>query len=120
MSYKLFLDDMRVPSDVTWVSLPTLNRKDWVIVRNYDDFVSCIESRGLPSFITFDHDLADEHYHTGDQSTYVEKTGYDCAKWLVDYCMTHNYEIPKFQVHSLNPVGAKNISMYITNAKRHM
>ena len=88
--YNLFLDDVREPDKVTWVNLPPV---EWTIVRNYNQFVSTIERFGLPNFISFDHDLAEEHYHPAMYSENVsdynklytnchfkEKTGYDCAK----------------------------------------
>lgn len=96
---KLFLDDER--------SCP----EGWECVRNYGEFKDFIISRGMPEVISFDHDLGLEHYRdaaTGviDYSKYVERTGYDCAKLLVEWG-----EYPKFViVHSFNPVGARNIS----------
>jgi hypothetical protein len=96
-------------------------REEWIVVKNYDEFVNYISTNGLPYLISFDHDLADEHY---DQSLYLtnyddmsksfkEKTGLDCAKWLVDYCLDNSLKLPKFVVHSMNPVGAENISSYL-------
>ena len=55
----LFLDDLRNPKDVIWVNLPEV---EWTVVRNYDDFVNTIIDKGVPTRISFDHDLADEHY----------------------------------------------------------
>jgi hypothetical protein len=116
--YNIFLDDIRVPSDVTWVSVP---KKDYLIVRNYDLFVKTIKHKGIPDFISFDHDLADQHYGDGLKNDnikydkYTEKTGYDCAKWLVNYCGENNLNLPEYMVHSLNPVGAKNILMYLNS-----
>lgn len=95
MTYKLFLDDCRIP--------PT---DGWTVVKSYDEFCFCIETHGLPKMISFDHDLADVHYN-GDYST--EKTGYDCAKWLVEYCVDNNLKLPEFECHSMNPVGKRNI-----------
>lgn len=127
MSYKLFLDDERIPQRVTWTKLPL---GPWTIVRNYDIFVKHITNFGLPSFVTFDHDLADEHYPCFEPSgginnmnkisydKYKEKTGYDCAKWLCDYCAEHNLDFPAYTVHSMNPIGRENISNYIENYKR--
>lgn len=121
MSYKLFLDDERYPRQVHWVQEVFLNPFDWVIVRSYAEFVKYIEENGLPSIISFDHDLSDEHYAEGFQglpprSDYKEKTGYECAKWLVEYCMDHKKKIPKFYVHSLNPVGRENIKCLLMQA----
>lgn len=70
MSYKLFLDDERNPYKVTWVKLPL---GPWVVVRNYDQFIKHITNHGIPSFVSFDHDLADEHYR---QSMYDKDKHY--------------------------------------------
>ena len=113
----IFLDDYREPSDVTWAKLPETFH--WVIVRNYEQFVMLIDNLMTPpAFIAFDHDLADAHYE-GDFSNPDEKTGYDCAKALVDICLDHGWDIPEFIVHSLNPVGAENIRKFLQNAKEH-
>lgn len=122
--YKLFLDDERWPEQVTWVPLPTTFRNHWTIVRNYDEFVKCIEERGLPEFITFDHDLAFEHYKEGFAGTapkyedYKEKTGYHCAEWLVNYCILNDRSLPPFQVHSMSPVGRENIRRVLAGFQR--
>ena len=92
--YKLYLDDLRVPIQ----SYPLMNNSDWRIVRSYDEFVKTISSDGLPNIISFDHDLAFEHYRQSmydpdkhytnyyTDGTFKEKTGFECAKWLVEYC----------------------------------
>ena len=64
-----------------------------------------IETNGFPNFISFDHDLG------------LEESGYDCAKWLVDYCLDHNLHLPEFEVHSQNPVGKENILALLNNFK---
>ena len=118
----LFLDDVRVPSDVTWSKFPYADM-EWNIVRSYAEFVAYIEKNGMPDVISFDHDLADEHYTPEEYwndyeaskayqeaRNYTEKTGNDCAKWLVEYCLDNNVTMaPLILVHSLNPVGADNI-----------
>jgi hypothetical protein len=89
------------------------------LVRNYQEFVDLITLRGIPKFVTYDHDLADKHYGHGLKNDdipydqYAEKTGYDCAKWLVDYCMKKGVKHPPYQVHSMNPVGKQNIISYV-------
>lgn len=145
MGYNLFLDDERNPGDVRWVGLPNVV---WEVVRNYDEFVKIVTSFGVPDYVTFDHDLADQHYaamaqevaatkeekytfwmpsddyeHSGLNLTFdygPERTGYDCAKWLVDFCVHRGVKFPRYQVHSLNPVGSERIRHYIENAKKHM
>ena len=128
MKYKLFLDDERLPKHVTWVSLP---EGPWVIVRNYNEFVDYIDGNGVPSFVSFDHDLSLEHYpHTISGKLYLpkdisydiynEKTGYDCAKWLVDHCIQNKLNFSEYQVHSMNPIGKENIIKYIESYKRSL
>jgi hypothetical protein len=118
--YKLFLDDERFPRQVTWVRLPTTIDNHWTIVRSYDEFVKTIQEKGMPEFISFDHDLAEEHYREGYRGAepvygvYKEKTGYEAAKWLRQYCDERGLRVPAFTVHSMNPIGRVNI----TNALR--
>ncbi len=108
--YSIFLDDIRNPQDITWINLFTT---DYVIVRNYSDFVNTVSRFGVPFFVTFDHDLSD--FTSSD----YEMTGYDCAKWLVEYCIDNRKSIPKFAVHSMNSVGAENIRKCLLNARRY-
>jgi len=116
-NYNLFLDDIRVPTNVTWVDIP--KDQHYSLVRNYQEFVDLITLRGLPKFACYDHDLSDCHYGDGlndrgiDYDSYTEKTGYDCAKWLVDYCMKNGVKHPPYVVHSMNPVGKQNIISYV-------
>ena len=63
-TYNLFLDDVRNPKDCCQY-MPDAKfyfNSEFVIVRNYDEFVNFIRKNGLPNIISFDHDLADEHY----------------------------------------------------------
>jgi hypothetical protein len=35
---------------------------------------------------------------------------YDCAKWLINYCIDNKKELPaEILIHSMNPVGSANI-----------
>lgn len=125
--YYLFLDDVRIPKDVKWVQLPPAN---WIIVRSYDAFVKTIEEKGVPEFIAFDHDLAEEHYRKSmynpdrhynsyyTDGTFKGKTGFDCAKWFVQYCLDNGKKIPDYQVHSMNPIGKENIIGLMEQGKR--
>ena len=111
MTYTLFLDDIRYPEDVR-VDLGPY--RDVIICRSMDDAVWAVRQYGLPTFISFDHDLADTHYIIGDG----EKTGYTFAKWFCDYVMDNKLDLPvgfSYAVHSMNPVGAENIRMYMEN-----
>jgi hypothetical protein len=119
--YYLFLDDIRMPTDVSWVELPNV---EWTIIRNYSEFRNIILNLGIPEFVTYDHDLSDCHYGHGlnndaiPYDSYIEKTGYDCAKWLVDYCISKNLPHPPCVVHSMNPIGKLNIVSYINSYNR--
>lgn len=121
-SYYLFLDDIRHVKDVTWVELPTV--KKWFIVRNYDEFTHLIEKKGLPEFISFDHDLAEEHYNDSmmlfqdPYHSFKEQTGADCARWLTDYCYDLNLDLPKYQIHSMNSIGGANIKSILESYKK--
>jgi hypothetical protein len=100
--WTLFLDDIRFPESVKLVG----PKSKVIICRSFDDAVWSINNYGMPDFISFDHDLGEG------------KTGYDFAKWLGDYIMDNNMKIDSwftYQVHSANPVGAKNIDEYMKN-----
>ena len=125
MSYKLFLDDVRRPATAySYMELPILLEPDWIIVRNYYAFISIIQKKGVPNVIAFDHDLADIHYKVQSfnyEDENYEKTGYHCAKWLLDYCLDNNEKPPqRIIIHSMNPYGSANIkSLFDTYYKIH-
>ncbi len=117
MSYNLFLDDERIPSDVYWVSIGI---GPWVIVRDYDQFCDYIDAFGIPDKVSFDHDLAQAHYQAymlGSEDYGPEQTGLHCAKTLVDECHERGVAFPPYTVHSMNTVGKVNIINYIENAR---
>lgn len=137
MKNLLWLDDIRNPFLNLEGKMPQDENGDWYNVNwvlNYEQFTQWIEIFGLPDAISFDHDLADEHYtpeyfwDNYDESKkyqewkskhYKEKTGMDCAKWLVDYCLDNKKTLPKIYVHSANPVGSDNIRSLLTNFVKH-
>jgi hypothetical protein len=106
----LFIDDERKPKDVTWILIGGVGfwGANWDVVRSLPEAKKWVLENGFPDVISFDHDLGEAHYG-GDYSD--GKTGYDFAKWLVEYDLDTN-TMPKdfrFTVHSLNPIGAENI-----------
>jgi hypothetical protein len=127
--YNLFLDDERFPyvsnpelDDVSafhYTNYEPFKKEDWIIVRNYNDFVKEVEKRGLPKKCSFDHDLGDVS-KIKKYDNFLEKTGYDCAKWLCDYCQDNELKFPEYFIHSMNPTGANNIRTYIENYKKHV
>ena len=127
MVYKLYLDDLRLPRQ----TYPLTKNDDWVVARNYDEFIKTITDKGMPFFISFDHDLSTEHYPFVEKDggihspkvipydRYTEKTGFHCAKWLVEYCIDKNLDLPVYECHSANPVGAANIRSYLESYTKH-
>lgn len=94
MRWSLFLDDIRNPKGPS----PT---NGWIVARSFAEALTAIHTLGPPVFISFDHDLGED-----------VPTGMDLAKWLVDQELDGNLSLPRgftFNVHSANPVGAKNI-----------
>lgn len=111
--FNIFLDDERFPKNVTWVKLPLV---EWVIVRSYNSFIQVIKQRGLPLRISFDHDLSD--FDKGRTKNFKERTGMDCAAWLVEYCMAHELDLPIYYVHTMNPIGKENIISLFESYKK--
>ena len=114
MAYNLFIDDFRMPKDAfAYMKLPQYITKEWIVVRNFYAFITIIQNKGIPDSISFDHDLSDSHYNTElniPYDQYTEKTGYHCAKWLIDYCIDNNKKLPaEILIHSMNPAGSLNI-----------
>lgn len=116
-SYKLFLDDNRVPegahlydSDVSLLSASSTRKIDWEIVRSYDAFVKMIDERGIPEVVSFDNDLNNDHmeaYVKASMCGYYEwenlkKTGIHCAIYLKNKCKELGVKFPKYYIHSAN------------------
>lgn len=114
---RIYLDDIRTPID-----------SNWLVVRSYEEFVETVQRIGLENIdtISLDHDLgpsAMQEWHTNVYVNYTlnydnitEKTGYDCAKWLVEQWLDGK-AVPQVIVHSANAIGASNIIGYINNYK---
>ncbi|MFY9075957.1 hypothetical protein CRU99_13530 [Malaciobacter mytili] len=101
MDIKLYLDDLRPLPD-----------NSYILVRSYEEATKFVNKYGIPSFISFDHDLG------VDKNEKLLPTGYDFAKWLVEMDMDKIYLFPEnfsFKVHSANPVGKINIETYLNN-----
>jgi hypothetical protein len=132
----IYLDDVRTPKQGPAEGL------EWTVVRNYQEFVDAVKSVGLENIhiISLDHDLGDsamsEYFNNVspnyqlDYNNIKEKTGYDCAKWLVEHFYQTNQDrlnqdrftrrsvpvkFPTVYVHSANPIGSANIMGYINN-----
>lgn len=121
MKKLLWLDDLRNPFKEHKVSVQyvcyeymdiepsDMDKEVEVIwVKTQSEFESYITECGLPDFISFDNDLG---IGNGE--------GYDCAKWLVEYCMNNNVQLPEWYVHSANPVAQENINQLLLNFTKY-
>lgn len=130
----LWLDDVRDPFDknIDWLIFSPIGRNvDAHWVTSYTEFVDWIMINGLPDGICFDHDLGMEHikwyFNNGGNNNppdpsladFTMKTGFDCAKWLVNYCMENDLDLPPYGIQSANPVGRENIDKYLKNFIKH-
>lgn len=103
----IWVDDIRNPKKF----LRNYSQYSEVIwVKHYIEFIRVIQ-KWLPKdshiAISFDHDLGEDY------------SGYDCAKFLVEYCLDHDIQLPsQIMVHSKNPVGANNIRMLLSNFRQ--
>jgi hypothetical protein len=88
--YRIFLDDIRVPSDI----YPN-DSQNWEVVRNLTEFKKKVEDCGVPEFISFDNDLGENM-----------EEGKDAAKWLV-FEMELDISDMDFIVHSANSSGVR-------------
>ena len=127
---KLFLDDYRAPIDCftyMYKHIGNANHiyldKDWFIVKNYLEFCKWISTNGLPDIISFDHDLADEHYLYDEMDApceqYEEKTGADALKFLLQICKQNNFKLPIIYIHTMNPVGRENMNNILNKYKEN-
>ena len=138
----LWLDDIRDPLEGDWLvfsPIPQPFKVTWV--KDYNGFVKWITDNGLPDGICFDHDLSDFQafyngypdrleadleeaktqgkLHLWNEQLEQEKTGLDCCKWLIDYCIDNDKELPKWNCQSANPVGKENMNALLNNFRKH-
>lgn len=91
---KIYLDDiMDCPNGMT-------------VCRTAQEAIDLIKTNKV-SFISFDHDLG------------TKMTGYDGAKFIEEAFVNKEIEnLPKWEIHSANPVGAKRIQAAMMSAER--
>ena len=99
MKWKLYIDDERNPKS-----------EGWYIARSVQSAKNLVTEYGMPSYISFDHDLG------GDE------TSMQFIKWLVDEVLDGKLSFPEgfeYNVHSANPVGAENIKSLMNGIIKH-
>ena len=129
MGYNLFLDDNFLPTDIADLTDVEKDRKRyrtyrWTIVKTYEEFIDFITKNGAPDIVSFDHDLAPEHWdfiYNDENWAKIDdeiiinydlfeiKTGYHAAEWLLEYCSSRQLKMPICLIHSQNKIGKKNI-----------
>lgn len=93
MSYKLYIDDERLPPE---------SRPDFILAKTYHEAITIIEEKGIPEHISFDYYL-DRHF-----------TGLDVAMWLITHCEYHDLE-PNFtyQCHSSDKSARRDLVEFL-------
>lgn len=102
MAWKLFLDDERDPVG-----------NDWIVCRCMSEAAIMCEVHGLPTFISFDHDLG-EGFAIQD----YDNTGMGFLHWMIDQVLDGKFTLPAefdYDIHSQNPIGAANIRNLLDN-----
>ena len=131
----LYLDDLRDPSQEFHLNnikkdVPNLDDYTIVWIKDFNGFKYYIAHEKMPDIISFDHDLSLEHYTPEEYwsdyqkskeyqlekyKSYEYKTGLGCAEYLIEHCRNNNLQLPKWFVHSANPVGADFIREKLNN-----
>lgn len=95
--YGLWLDDERQPSKKFLDQV-----EKYFIAKSYEDaifYLANLLGSEEELFVDFDHDLGEG------------KSGYDFAKYILE----QGINIGGFTIHSMNPVGARNIYQLLTH-----
>ncbi len=94
-----------------------------------DEAINLLAS-GQVEMISFDHDLAPEHYavalaemdgfDVGGAAGYPDpKTGYDVARWLELAVVKGRVKMPEWSIHTANPPGGDRIRAALQSAERN-
>lgn len=91
--YKLFLDDVRDAPE------------GWILCRTVGQAKQQIRDWGLPSTLSFDHDLGYNPV-SGNNETSME-----LMHWIIGKDQKNVFDVSnmKIKIHSANPVGRKNL-----------
>lgn len=112
------LDDVRDPKDCylhgekkKLVDFSGIPAGSWNIVRDYDQFIFKIKKYGIPLAISFDNDLAPQHYKDYQKAAlsgyfdwqFVQpKMGLHALTYILELCKKENKKIPKIYIHTAN------------------
>lgn len=101
---EIWLDDERNPED-SYIIDNFNSRKNMVWVKTIEEAIELIKNKEV-DFISFDNDLG------------YEKEGKHLAKWIEEQAFLGNIKPIKWQVHSQNTIGRKEIITAMQNADK--
>lgn len=106
MRYFIYVDDIR-SDDRFYLNYRTRMGEYWqpVVIRSYDEMIKFFDHT-FPQdefFLDLDHDL-------GFDEDGREHNGYDICKYVI----ANNINVVGFHIHSMNPVGARNMHQLLT------
>lgn len=101
-SWKLYLDDQYDDPNTPLRRAPA----GFEAAHSSKEAIALTIAKGVPCFISFDHDLGEND----DATAYIH--------WLIEH--HYNALIPQYQIHSANPIGAMNIRSLMESWKKSL
>lgn len=95
----------RVRMNLPAIAPATDHLGDWVLALDAQQAIDAITERGMPAFVSFDHDLGDD------------RDAIAVAHWIIERDLDDGIlDVPfEFEVHSGNIVGRRNIRSLLDN-----
>lgn len=112
---KVFIDDLRLPHEVTWECI-SYKDDDWLVIRTDKEFYRFMKDYDLSKIdiISFDHDIQ------CFDDVGIETTGYNLLQTFILHCIDNNICLPPTVIfHTQNVVGKANMYAYYVNAIKH-
>jgi len=104
----VWLDDTLNPQDprMDWLAYSPVGREVNVVwIKSYAEFKLWLELNGKPDGICFDYNLG-----------IGAPTGYECAKYLVDFCRRNKLKLPSWSSQCTNPGEKVKINRLLKSA----
>ena len=92
----LWLDDLRLPPD------------GWRWAKTAWEAIEVLETRQVVT-VSLDHDLGDDQ---------AFGTGVSVLHWIEEQVATTDFPLPELRIHSMNPVGRRNMQQAIDAIER--
>ncbi len=112
----VFVDDRKFPK----VKLEGYG--NWIWLKSYVDLVEYLSYRGIPEYISFDHDLHEEHERDFERNElagiaaieyegFEHATGLRCIQYLCEFAELNGLPLQTIGIHCANerPMGALNM-----------